>query len=81
MVGVSFDQAVSVLLKPIADIDDLNTMVEDPLNDLWTSGTIADNLRNKLEMAYDPLVDTIGEIAEILGSIATPLHIQGSQKV
>ncbi|KAH0551799.1 hypothetical protein GP486_006982 [Trichoglossum hirsutum] len=75
-----YDQAISLLLKPIADTEDLATMVEDPLSDLWNAGPIADKLRDMLGPAYDPLILEIGEIAEILGDIAVHLNIQGPQQ-
>ena len=77
----SYDQAINLLLKPIADTNELITMVEDPLNDLWTAGPIAAKLQDMLGPAYDPLVLAIGEVAEILGGIAAHLNVQGSQQV
>ncbi|KAI9761902.1 MAG: hypothetical protein M1840_001518 [Geoglossum simile] len=75
-----YDQAICLLLKPIADTEDLTMMVEDPLSDLWTTGAIADELRDVLGPAYDPLILAIGEIAEILGDIAAHLNIQRLQQ-
>lgn len=77
----SYDQAINLLLKSIADTDDLTTMVEDPLSDMWTASPIADKLRDMLGPAYDPLILAISEIAEILGGIAAHLNIQESQQV
>jgi hypothetical protein len=77
----SYDQAIEILLKPIAEPDDSITMMEDARSDLWNDGPIADGLRDTLGSAYDPLILTILEIAEILGSIAAHLNIEGSQQV
>lgn len=77
----SYDSAILILLKPVADINDIAVMVEDPLCGLWTTGPIANSLRDKLGLLYNPLMLTIGEIAEILSGIAAHLSIQGSQQV
>lgn len=77
----SFDQAILVLLKPIAEPEELNAMMEDLGSDLWRTGSIADDLRNTLGSAYDPLILTIREIAEELGLIAAHLNLEGSQQV
>ena len=77
----SYDQAIDILLKPIADTDDLTVMVENPLSDLWTTGAIANTLRDLLGSTYDPLILTISEIREILDGIAAHLNLQGSQQV
>jgi hypothetical protein len=77
----SYDQAIYLLLKPIAEPDDLTRMVEDPRSDLWIAGPMADKLRDILGSAYDALILTIDEIAEILGAIAAYLDIEGSQQV
>ena len=60
---------------------DIAMMVEDPLCDQWTTGPIANSLRDKLGLLYNPLMLTVGEIAEILSGIAAHLSIQGSQQV
>ena len=77
----SYDQAIEILLKPVAELEDATTMMEDPRSDLWEAGPIADRLRDTLGSAYDPLILTILEIAEILGSIAVHLNIEGLQQV
>jgi hypothetical protein len=78
---VSYDQAIRVLLTPIADPYALNIMVEDPLNDLWSTGTVAESLKDVLGATYGSLIITICEIAEILDTITRYLNIHGSQKV
>ncbi|KAH7135408.1 hypothetical protein B0J11DRAFT_575995 [Dendryphion nanum] len=73
----SYDQAINILLNPVVDLEELKDMIENPLSDKWTAGDIADNLRDMLGTAYDPLILTISEISYILGDIATHLGIQG----
>ena len=77
----SYDQAILVLLKPIAEPGEANAMMEDIDSDLWKTGSIADGLRATLGSAYDPLILTVREIAEILSSIAAHLNLKGSQQV
>ncbi|KAI9374699.1 hypothetical protein BJX61DRAFT_550929 [Aspergillus egyptiacus] len=76
----SYDQAISLLLKPIDPVETA-AMINGPLNQLWASGPIADCLREILGTTYDPLRLTIAEIAEILSDIAAHLNLQKSQKV
>lgn len=42
---ISYHHVINILLKPIADIEDIERMVEDAQIDLWTAGPVADNLR------------------------------------
>jgi hypothetical protein len=77
----SYDQAIEILLKPVAEPEDWTKMLENSRSDLWKVGPIADSLRDTLGSAYDPLILTILEIADILGCIAMHLNIQGSQQV
>ncbi|PVH93754.1 hypothetical protein DM02DRAFT_603527 [Periconia macrospinosa] len=76
----SYDQAIQVLLEPITESEDLIIMMHDPDSDLWKTGSIADDLRNTLKSTYDPLISTIGDIAEILRLIAAHLHLEGLQQ-
>lgn len=77
----SFDEAVKILLREIAEPDELIVMLEDPSNQLWTTGPTADGLREALGPTYDPFVLTIVEINEILLSITKHLNIDGAQLV
>lgn len=81
VIHVSYDQAIRLLLKPFARLEDQITMVEDPRSDLWTKGDIADNLRDKLGLVYSPFIFTVNEVSEILVEIASCLNIPGSQQV
>ena len=81
MIRASYDQAIRLLLKPIADVSDLNTMMDDPTCELWTDGDIADELRGRLGTVYEPFKIAIGEVAEILVETARHLNIQGSSGV
>jgi hypothetical protein len=77
----SYEQAIEILLKPIAEPEDSITMMDNPRSDLWKVGPVADRLRDTFGSAYKPLIFTIEEISEILGSIAAHLNIKGSQQV
>ncbi|OAP56785.1 hypothetical protein AYL99_08897 [Fonsecaea erecta] len=81
IIRVSYDQAVRLLLAPIADLADQITMMEDPRSQLWREGPLAESLRDKLGPVYDPFILTIDEVAEILVEIASSLNIPGSQQV
>jgi hypothetical protein len=80
-IRASYDQALRLLLKPLADLADQTTMMEDPRSELWREGDIADNLRDKLGPVYGPFILTIDEVSEILVEIASCLNIPGSQQV
>jgi hypothetical protein len=77
----SYDQVIYLLLDPITEKDELSAMVDDPRSVFWTASPIADHVRDILGSAYDPLILTIDEIAEILEAIAAHLNIPGSQQV
>jgi len=81
IIRTSYDQAIRLLLKPFAGLEDQTTMMEDPRSELWIEGDIADNLRDKLGLVYSPLILTVNEVSEILVEIASCLSIPGSQQV
>ncbi|OQV08180.1 hypothetical protein CLAIMM_12493 [Cladophialophora immunda] len=80
-IRVSYDQAIRLLLAPLADLADQTTMMEDPQSPLWREGDIADELRDRLGPVYHPFILTIDEVTEILVEIASSLNIPGSQQV
>ncbi|PLB53782.1 hypothetical protein P170DRAFT_460138 [Aspergillus steynii IBT 23096] len=78
---ISYEHVISYLLKPVVGPDELEAMVKDPSSDLWTSGSIAERLREKLGVIYSPVRTSNEEIAEILQDIASRLNIKSSQGV
>lgn len=80
-IRTSYDQAIRLLLKPLMDLADQTTMIENPQSKLWTEGHIADSLRNELKLVYRPFILTIDEVSEILIEIVSCLNIPGSQQV
>lgn len=80
-IHASYEQAISLMLAPFADLADQTTMMEDPLSKLWTEGDVADNLREKLGIVYRPFILTIKDVGHILVEIASCLNIPGSKQV
>jgi hypothetical protein len=86
MIHISYDQAIRLLLKGIAETtSDREAMIDNPRSELWREGHIADSLRHQLGLVYKPFLLTIEEMAEMLAELLTNLNIiesqQGSQQV
>ncbi|KAF2271109.1 hypothetical protein CC78DRAFT_550067 [Lojkania enalia] len=81
VVYASYDQALRLLLQPIASREDVVAMMEDTRDELWTKGDVAEELRNHLGAAWKPCVMTIEEVSDSLLEISQHLNIAGAQLV
>ncbi|KAF2873674.1 hypothetical protein BDV95DRAFT_517599 [Massariosphaeria phaeospora] len=77
VVYASYNQALELLLRPVASKTDLIRMLEDPSCDLWTLGSSAKNLQAHLGAAYGSCMLVVDGIASTLVDIASHLNIGG----
>jgi hypothetical protein len=77
----SYDQILRILLNPITCREDQVAMIEDIKSDLWTQGSIAEDLRRHLGTAYSAVLIEIERIENDLLEIIKHLNIAGVQQV
>jgi hypothetical protein len=77
----AYEQNVRLLLMQAMSSEDIDRIMGDPHSDDWKDEWLVKELQEKLGHAYQPAMSTIKEIADIMGSVATALNIDGADKV
>ncbi|KAF4880732.1 hypothetical protein CGCSCA1_v000446 [Colletotrichum siamense] len=77
----TYDQNLRLMLARIVSHDELDRMVEDPQDHLWTSRELLLDLKSELSRAYGPCMALVKEMEAVMVTIAAGLDIDGSDQV
>lgn len=77
----TYDQNLRLMLARIVNHDDLDRLVEDPQDELWTSRELLLDLKSELSKAYGPCMELVKEMEAVMVAIAAALDIDGSDQV
>jgi hypothetical protein len=74
--AIVLEQCLEELLLPlVADEEELQALVADPASDLWKAGSLEQRLKERLSKSYDPYMNAIKEVLEVIDDLKRELGI------